>query len=545
MRWRKPLVAVVVFLVTLELVLQIGALAMAMFFAPPGQATNGAVLCVGDSFTFGVGARSPATSYPGQLTAALAARGMPGVAVTNAGFPGQHSGDVLSKLQSQLTPSTKVVCVLVGTNDSWRHPVRVDLAELAREQTTASTGSGFQWRWRTARLFQLLTRFEANTWQQSGDGKATTTIAATAATTAGPTPEDTAIGFAALARCGLVTDNARIGRYEPDRTLPSPRNDEFWRLMNTGDFAQACVSAEQSARDHPDSPLALQQVVAAAARTGQRDKAMAAVDRLVELCKAKPTAAATECLAQAYVTSGQPELAMATARHRIAEQPLSIMAWDSLQQAAFVLGRREDAVQAMPETIRLLGRSNPPRSGFIARNFARWWLESDPDKATGLLVGAHFVDANVEETRISFMVAASTIERRQFEAAVAAIGNPARASTRVLAAILDEVYAGKGADLWGTVLREHLLVMHDLAQRRGIELVILSYPFQQPLVEQKQREAAQALGVPFLPIRERFDRELQTRPREDLFVADGHCNDSGYALIAEMVAEVVLPLLAR
>lgn len=543
-RWRKAAVAVVAFLVTLELTLQIGALVMAMFLPPAERAGPGPVLCVGDSFTFGVGATSPASSYPGQLTAALAARGLPGIAVSNAGFPGQHSGDVLSKLPGQLTPTTKVLCVLVGANDSWRHPARVDPAELAAQATT-STGSSFQWCWRTARLFQLITQFDAKAWQQTGDGKAAAKFEANIATAADQTAAAMENGFLALAKCGLVTSNAPTGRYAPDRTLPSARNDAFRQRMEAGDFPQACATAEQSAHDHPDSPLALQQVVAAAARTGQRDKALAAIDRLVKLGKTHPTAAATECLADAYLTSGQPDLAIATAAQRIAEQPLSIVAWDSLQQAAFVLGRREDALQAMPETFRLLGRSQPSRSAFIARNFARFWLESDPDKATGLLVGAWLVDRNVEETRIAFMVAAPVIERRRFEAAVAAIGDAEHAALRVLAAILDDVYAGKGADEWGTVLREHLVAMHALAQRRGITMVILGYPFHQQQVEQNQRAAAQALGVPFVAIGERFDRELRTRTVVDLFVPDGHCNDAGYAILAEMVAQAVAPLLTK
>ncbi|HEX5052111.1 MAG TPA: GDSL-type esterase/lipase family protein [Planctomycetota bacterium] len=535
MRWRKALLAVVVFLVTLELVLQVGALAAATLL--PRAGGGGAVLCVGDSFTFGVGATSPATSYPGRLPAALAARGLAGVTVHNAGFPGQHSGDVLRRLPGQLSAATRVLCVLVGTNDAWRHPSRVDLAEL--RGAAGFNTSRFEWCWRTARLVQLAARFDAGAWRRRGDADAEA-----AATVAGPTAEDAAIGWAELARWGLAIDGGRTGRYEPDRTLPSSSNDEFWRLMGAGDFARACSRAEQSVREHPESPLALQQVVAAAARTGQRDEALAAVDRLAQLARSTPSPAATECLAQAYLTSGQPDLAMATARQRIAEQPLSIMAWDSLQQAAFVLGRRDDALRAMPETMRLLGRSNPSRSAFIARNFARWFLESDPEKAVGLLVGAHFVDANCDETRASLIVAMPLVERRRFEAALTAMG-PEREAARVLGTMLDEVYAGKGADEWAAVLREHLAGMHEIARSRGVQLVVLGYPFAQPMVEQAQREAARSLGVPFVAIRERFDRELRTRAREDLFVPDGHCSDAGYALIADLVSQAVAPFLGR
>jgi hypothetical protein len=42
-----------------------------------------------------------------------------------------------------------------------------------------------------------------------------------------------------------------------------------------------------------------------------------------------------------------------------------------------------------------------------------------------------------------------------------------------------------------------------------------------------------------------FDRQLQHRRREELFVADGHCTDAGYGIMAEQMAAAVDPLLAR
>ena len=241
----------------------------------------------------------------------------------------------------------------------------------------------------------------------------------------------------------------RLGRYEPDRTLPVARNDAFRRRMQAGDFAPACDVAEQSAREFPESPLAWQQVVTAAVQVGQREKALAAVERLVQLVKAKPSGAGAECLVDAYLTSGQPELAIAAARQRIAQQPLSIVAWDSLQQAAFVLGRREDALQAMPEVLRLMGQTDPVRSGFIVRHLARWWMENEPQKAAALLLAAFLLDGNAEETRIAGMVAAPIMKREHFDRALAGLVGASPAACRTFAAVLDEVYADKDAETWG------------------------------------------------------------------------------------------------
>lgn len=533
MRWRKVLLATLTFLIALEVALQVGALVMVWLVPARAAADGAAVLCVGDSFTFGIGARTPGASYPGQLKAALNRLGGPEVEVTNAGFPGHHSGDVLRKLAGQITASTKVVCVLVGTNDSWRHPPRVDAAELA----PSGGNSGLAWQWRTLRLVQLLLHFESGSWQAVGATKVEDLAAAPG--------DDRERGFAELARWGLSIGKARLGRYEPDRTLPVARNDAFRQRMQAGDFAPACATAEQSAREFPESPLAWQQVVTAAVQVGQREKALAAVERLVQLVKAKPSGAGAECLVDAYLTSGQPELAIGAARQRIAQQPLSIVAWDSLQQAAFVLGRREDALQAMPEVLRLMGQADPIRSGFIVRHLARWWMENEPQKAAALLLAAFLLDGNAEETRIAGMVAAPIMKREHFDRALAGLVGASPAACRTFAAVLDEVYADKDAETWGGVLRDHLTAMREVARQRGVQLVILSYPFHQALVEQRQREVAQSLGVPFVAIRERFDVELQSRAPQELFVADGHCSDAGYAIMAAMVAQAIAPLLRR
>src|SRR5262249_23713738 len=46
----------------------------------------------------------------------------------------------------------RLVCVLIGLNDSWTHPRAVDAGELA----AGGRGGGFQLRWRTWRLLQVL-----------------------------------------------------------------------------------------------------------------------------------------------------------------------------------------------------------------------------------------------------------------------------------------------------------------------------------------------------------------------------------------------------
>ena len=44
-------------------------------------------------------------------------------------------------------------------------------------------------------------------------------------------------------------------------------------------------------------------------------------------------------------------------------------------------------------------------------------------------------------------------------------------------------------------------------------------------------------GAEVIDARERFDRLLESRRREELFLLDGHLSDTGYAEIADLVAE--------
>ena len=99
------------------------------------------------------------------------------------------------------------------------------------------------------------------------------------------------------------------------------------------------------------------------------------------------------------------------------------------------------------------------------------------------------------------------------------------------------------SDSWAAALEANMLEAGRICKERGIRVVIVGYPFPHPGLEAIQRKVAAKLAAPFIDVRARFDHELQTRAREELFVRDGHCTDAGYVLIAELVAPTVLSLL--
>lgn len=76
------------------------------------------ILCLGDSFTFGLGA-SPLQSYPAQLRKLLeTAPGAPSLAIK--GFPGENSSEILAKTAGILdTVQPKTAIVLLGVSNLW------------------------------------------------------------------------------------------------------------------------------------------------------------------------------------------------------------------------------------------------------------------------------------------------------------------------------------------------------------------------------------------------------------------------------------------
>src|SRR5262245_6394619 len=91
--------------ILLEAVLQVAAFAIYLSFRRPPQALDTAgqraILCVGDSYTFGLGASSAERSYPGVLQQLLR-KDDPSWQVINAGWPGRNSLEVLAILDREL-----------------------------------------------------------------------------------------------------------------------------------------------------------------------------------------------------------------------------------------------------------------------------------------------------------------------------------------------------------------------------------------------------------------------------------------------------------
>jgi lysophospholipase L1-like esterase len=206
---------IVAALVLAEGILQIGALVVrSRAREDRGSASSGApgrvVLCVGDSFTYGSGSSSAATSYPGHLESWLnetEAEGGPRWTVRNAGWPGRNSTELVRRLPRFLDEvRPDYVCVLVGANNRWNVresnsdlPEAADVEARIAEEPAARDDTDGGFRWRLPRLMAIVA---AAVRERFGGERVRTDAAAGAAPTdAVPfTAIDTRDPAAALAR---------------------------------------------------------------------------------------------------------------------------------------------------------------------------------------------------------------------------------------------------------------------------------------------------------------------------------------------------------
>src|SRR6187455_386402 len=124
-RWPRRLLGVLALLVLLELALEAAAplVQRAMLRRAPTPSPDAplAILCVGDSNTYGL--YVPQWSYPAQLLARLRPRFRGPVAVVNRGVPGQSAAQVAETLPADLRAvHPDLVLVLAGLNDAWNSP---------------------------------------------------------------------------------------------------------------------------------------------------------------------------------------------------------------------------------------------------------------------------------------------------------------------------------------------------------------------------------------------------------------------------------------
>jgi hypothetical protein len=200
---------------------------------------------------------------------------------------------------------------------------------------------------------------------------------------------------------------------------------------------------------------------------------------------------------------------------------------------------KEAAAAAYKRYIELSdGRLSDGRNVRILGRIARATARTQPAGAIRMLAAAALLAPRPTLVRVHLPALRHLIPAEELDALLEREdldGGGRRALTQLRA----EMYAPEPDRRYLEILRQHLAMIQDLARRHGVETVISSYPSSRAAPRETYRTAAGQGGSLYAPVAERFERELLLRPREELFVPDGHCSDAGYELVARTVAEVI------
>jgi len=202
----------------------------------------------------------------------------------------------------------------------------------------------------------------------------------------------------------------------------------------------------------------------------------------------------------------------------------------------------DEFAAAAPRAIELTAWKNPMKSSWPIWRYSDVIAAAEPERAARLAIAAFLFDTKDASMRLCLRNLKKQLPRSVFDKVLATVAMD-DAIAEQLNALFDEMYAGKASDAWRGVLVEHVKILADLAARHGTKVVILNYPFRQESVMKCQQAAAESLGAEVALVQDRFAEELKTKERAELFVQDGHCNDGGYALMADVVAPLVVECL--
>ena len=543
----------------LELLLQ--SIALMLWFGTPARAAtrsdHPAILCVGDSFTYGMGASDPAHSYPEQLERLLRERGVP-AQVANLGWPGQRTREVLKRLPEQLERlSPRLVYVLVGTND-----LGSVVPAVRREELSKSEDRRFEWRLRTLVLARLI-----RDWLTGNDLAARHGI------------EQTAL-------LGDWHDGDTLVRFSANGQMTGWGHTLYWRvdrgdlcldtLNRDGEVRAPCAlgpdgllltvpTSGERVRLRRGRPANLSALVAAqlSLEDGDLARAVAGFESVLQVPDPEQEPQARAGLVRALVRSGRPDAAQQhlralEARHAAQDPRVG----KHLAAALCDLG---EASRAVDVAIDLSKRDIPV-------DFADLMIaaSSKPEQH-------HVVQAKVERSledadlrpwtrALLLRFRALAIRHTSPDAALLALAEAELLLTmpELLARMLDEPVFPAGA--WerclqspqfdaqqrgllrtasqrsaaavGSVdnLAANLALIVDLCRERSAEPVFLTYPSRIPRYDSVLRRVALEQRVPLLEVSAHFEQLLKSRTYTDLFAVDAHCNDGGYLQMAELVA---------
>lgn len=515
-RWWLPFATLAVLAASIEGAMQAAAYVLWLQQRKPiAPASGKVVLCVGDSWTHGIGSLDPAAgSYPAQLQSSLHQHGLREWSVVNCGLGGQNSRDVLERLPSQLAEyRPQWVCILVGQNDVWSAPEKA-----AADQQATFDHSAYRFRWRLPRLLK---------WAL---GNVSMEVQA------GPAARDP-VEWAPR----KVEEPANPYAAEPS-TWPwsediSRRKEAAYRLSVTSDFPAAVKAYEALRAELPGDPSVRSELVRVYAALARKEESAKELDWLRRAWQETSGYWIGRAFTQALRDGDRWPECISAATAFVERFPKSDHVWALKAFAEWQVGAIDTALASIDRA--------------IALRFDRWHYHTrhkillqgrrDAEAAIQALLDAYAIDNDAEflARNLRAMTAPSFLAR----AVELARNHTAEAGSRQrMVAIAEECLRNGDRARMESVLASHLERMVVAVRNAGAEPVVLCYPWNTPACSVLRRTADEH-GVAFVDVITPFTARIAGRPVEEVRAPDGHCNDAGYGIVAGIVEERLLPLL--
>lgn len=498
----------------MELVLQIGALVVWLGerdrFEVRQAGEGYTVLCIGDSWTHGVGSQDLTTgSYPARLERKLQERLDDRWRVVNGGQAGQNSRDVLERLPGQLAGvQPDWVLVLVGQNDFWSTPERITVepGEIPMDP------GAFRWRFRTARLVD----WALGKWSGAGQ------VYASERRTSPPWND----GGETWTRRAVPGWPGRLPAVDWAR---DERTRDGLRHARTVGGQEALVGLESLYERRQDDPRILSALATQRRRNGNLEGARELLNELRSGWDREQGDWWAECWSRALLEVGERSEAVSDFTRLCDAHPDNGPLLSRRAMALFLADRADEAQSTIERAWTLGGLPEIAQRRFLI------WRNVSERVACESLVGLYLLNNDAEQlAEWSRSILRLNPENRAVFAELidSADGEveAKRRLTRVIEWVANDEADGRSAKTKET-LHNHLEQIRDLVEGSGARCAFLTYPLPNDGTEELRAMAADE-GAPFLPIVDLYP----TWEWDRLRAPDGHCNDDGYAIYAEMVA---------
>ena len=521
-------------LVLLEISLQ--ALSYAAFRWTAGKDSTGSaeeetaelgerlLYCVGDSFTFGYGSSDAATrSYPAQLVQLLEEGTGERWKAVNLGHPGNNTKQMAESLARKVhEQSPDLVILLGGINDIWSRPSLV--TGLDADSVTPEK-PGFRWEYRTGRLLKTFRSVRPYEGRQNDDRGAASA----------PVP----VPVAADAAPDKPAFDSSLGKGE-----------RAWQLANERKFEEAIALFEESGWSAETVATGL---VYCYAHLGSAyaDQIESQVEIVRTMYADDPSLQNAVALFSVLEYSHRNEELLEVGReitNRFSED-FSLAA-----RYGHVLLLCGQPAEARVELDRALSLLRPENASEI-RRISFWTsrltaygshagLEPDPEEKFFAAIRAMEVHGGPPRAAdLQNFLHAADGGGANLEAAIARSELTAETEKRVRTIYEQSLSESAKADAM-QITEDNYVAMAEFARSNGAKTLICSYPFNAPELTIAGKQASQRARSLFLQINDDFEERWAEKGMETYFVADGHCNDAGYRLMAELMAKKLLPILS-